>query len=132
MRLILPFLLFFGMILTTNYVNCQVINGYAKVTSLSGATLTLSNVNEAAHTFEDDEWVVLMQMQDDVIGTTANSASFGDLGSIASAGLYEIRQIDSHTESLGLPATITLKSVPTNSYNTCPNCSVQILSLIHI
>ncbi len=128
MRLTPLLLLFFGMIYLSNSANSQVINGYAKVTSLSGATLTLSNVNEAAHTFEDDEWVVLMQMQDDVIGTTTNTVGFGDLGSISSAGLYEIRQIDSHTESLGLPATITLKNVPTNTYNTCPNCSVQIIT----
>lgn len=114
-----------------SYVSCaytQVINGYAKVTSIAGATLNLSNVNEAADSFEDDEWVVLMQMQDNVINTTTNTITFGDLSSINSTGLYEIRQIDSHTETAGVPTSVTLKNVPNFTYNTCTNCSVQIIT----
>jgi hypothetical protein len=112
----------------TNTIQAQVVNGYAKVTGISSATLTLSNVDESADTFEDDEWVVLIQVQDDVIGTATNSATFGSLGSIESTGLHEIRQIDSHTEVLGVPSTITLKNVPNFTYNTGPNSSVQIIS----
>lgn len=106
----------------------QVINAYAKVTNVSGTVLTLSNVDEAAHSFENGEWVVLMQMQDNVIGTTTNVATFGSLGSIQSAGLYEIRQIASHTETAGVPTSITLASTPVNTYNTGANSSVQIIS----
>jgi hypothetical protein len=69
-----------------------------------------------------------MQMQDNVIGNITNTASFGDLGAINSAGLYEIRQIDSHTETAGSPTSITLKNNPNNVYNICVNCSVQVIT----
>lgn len=108
--------------------NAQVINGYAKVTSISGTVLSVSNVNEGGDSFEDDEWVVLIQMQDNVIGTTTNSATFGSLGAIGSVGTYEIRQIDSHTETAGSPTTITLKNAPVNSYSTGANSSLQIVT----
>ena len=106
----------------------QIVNGYAKVSSISGATLTLSNVNEAADSFEDNNWVVLIQIQDNVIGTTTNTSDFGSLGSINSVGLHEIRQIESHTETAGVPTTITLKNSTNYSYNTCTNCSFQIVT----
>src|SRR5690606_10485805 len=106
----------------------QVVNAYAKVTGITGAVLTLSNVDEAAHTFENGEWVVIMQMQGNVIGTTTNDAAFGSLGTIQSTGLYEIRQISTHTEAAGLPTTITLMSNPINTYNFSANTSVQIIS----
>ena len=108
--------------------NAQVINAYAKVSSIAGAVLTVTNVDEAAHTFEDGEWVVLMQMQDNVIGTTTNVVGFGSLGSILSAGRYEIRQIASHTETAGVPTSVTLTSTPVYTYNTGTNSSVQIIS----
>ena len=69
-----------------------------------------------------------MQMQDDVIGSTADDASFGDLGSIQSAGRYEIVTILSHTEAAGLPTSITISGSFTYSYNTGANSSVQIIS----
>lgn len=106
----------------------QVINGYAEVTGIAGAVLTLGAVDEAAHTFEDGEYVVLMQIQDDVIGDVTNTASFGDLGAINNAGVYEIRQINSHTEAAGVPTSITLENVPNFTYNTCANCQVQIIT----
>lgn len=99
------------------------INAYARVVSISGTTLTLANVNETYHTFNVGEKAIIMQMQDDVIGTnTADNASFGDCAAIGSAGLYEV-------------VTITNKSLPnlevsvlSNTYNTCANCRVQIVS----
>jgi hypothetical protein len=54
----------------------QVINGYAEVTAIAGAIFTLGQIDETADTFEDDEWVVIMQMQDNVIGNITNTASF--------------------------------------------------------
>lgn len=121
-------LFLFFIVMCSFGLRAQVVNGYAKVTAISSATLTLSNVNEAADSFEDNEWVVLMQMQGNVIGTTTDVVGFGNLGTINSTGLYEIRQIDSHTESGGLPNTITLKTVPNYTYNICTNCSVQIIT----
>lgn len=109
-------------------LNAQVINGYAEVTGVAGAVFTLGSIDETADAFEDDEWVVVMQMQDNTIGDVTDADSFGDLGSINSAGLYEIRQIDSHTETAGTPTTITLKNAPNNTYSACANCTVQLIT----
>lgn len=106
----------------------QVVNGYAEVTNITGATITLGTVNETGDSFEDGEWIIIMQMQDNTIGDVTNSASFGDLGSINSAGVYEIRQINSHTETGGSPSTITLNNNPNFTYNTCTNCTVQLIT----
>ena len=107
----------------------QVINGYAKVTALSGSTITLSNVNEAADTFEDGEKVLLIQMQDNVIGTnTANATTFGTIATIGSAGNYQLMTIASHTETAGLPTTMTFTTAPTLSFTFNANSSVQIVS----
>jgi hypothetical protein len=112
----------------------QVINAYAKVTAISGTTLTLSNVNQTAHSFAVGDEVVIMQMQDDVIGSnTADNPTFGDLSAIGSAGLYEIRRITDidGNSTLGYtsasPTTLSLASL-TNTYNTGTNSSVQIIS----
>ncbi len=107
----------------------QVINSYAKVTSIAGTTLNLSNVNETNHTFEDGEQIIIMQMQDDVIGAnTADNANFGDLSAIGSAGNFEVRTIASHTESLGVPTSVTVTPALGQTYNTSANSSVQIIS----
>jgi len=106
----------------------QVINGYAEVTGVAGSVLTLGAVDEAAHTFEDGDWVIVMQMQANTIGTTGNNAGFGSLGSIQSAGLYEVSQIASHTETAGSPTTVTLANTPDNTYQTCGRCTVQIIT----
>ena len=77
------------------------LNAYAKVTSVTGSSvLALSNVNIANHTFTVGGQVVVMQMQDNVIGTnTTNASTFGNLSSIANAGKYEIRTIAGQYES---------------------------------
>ncbi|UTW62093.1 T9SS C-terminal target domain-containing protein [bacterium SCSIO 12741] len=107
----------------------QNVNAYATVTGIVGSTLTIDMVDETDDTFEDGEYVVIMQMQDDVIGSnTSNNSSFGNLSNIASAGLYEIRQIDSHTESGGSPNSITLTGSLSNSYNVGSNSQVQVIS----
>lgn len=104
------------------------VNAYARVTNVSGQTLSLSDVDESNDSFEDGEEVIIMQMQDDVLGSTTNDASFGDLGSIASAGLWEVRTIDAHSESGGVPSSITLLSSLNNSYNINSNARVQVIS----
>ncbi|MGD1847288.1 MAG: T9SS type A sorting domain-containing protein [Salibacteraceae bacterium] len=106
-----------------------VINGYATVTGISGSVLTLSNVNEMGDTFEDGEELIIMQMQDSVIGTnTGNNASFGNLGTIRSAGLFERVTIASHTESGGLPTTITVSGSLANHYKIGVNTQVKIIN----
>ncbi|MBL7936493.1 MAG: hypothetical protein JNM51_11875, partial [Bacteroidia bacterium] len=110
----------------------QTLNAYAKVTNINDAntTFTVTNVNEASHTFTVGGSVIIMQMQDDVIGTnTTNIASFGNLGAIANAGVYEIGIISARSPAAGTPTTITLSSPLAGTYNTGANSSVQLITL---
>ncbi|MES2514882.1 MAG: T9SS type A sorting domain-containing protein [Bacteroidota bacterium] len=126
MKYLLPLFVFISVA-----VQAQVLNAYAKIStiSMSKTTLTITNVNQASHTFTVGGEVVVMQMQDDVIGTnTTNIAAFGNLGSIASAGQYEVRTISARSPATGTPTTITLSSALANSYNTGANSAVQLIS----
>lgn len=68
--------------------NAAIVNGYAVVTALSGTSLTVTSVDETNDTFEVGEQIILMQMQDNVIGAnTEDNSSFGTLGSILSTSL---------------------------------------------
>lgn len=106
------------------------VNAYAKVTSVTNSSvLALSNVNIANHTFTVGGQVIVMQMQDDVIGTnTTNASSFGDLSAIANAGIYEIRTISAVTPTSGTPTSVTITPALANTFNTGANSSVQMIS----
>ena len=121
-----------GLLLAIFIVNIKLLSGqvnaYAKVTSIAGSTLNLSNVDESFDTFETGEQVLIMQMQDSVIGESTNVSTFGSLGSILSAGLFEIRVIASVTESGGTPTSITISGGLTNTYNDGSNTSIQLVS----
>ena len=98
-----------------------VINAYARVTAQSGTGLTLSNLSG---TFSAGDAALLVQMQDDVIGAnTANTASFGNLSSIQSAGLYERVLL-----TAAGPTSATLAAVPTTSFHYSANTRVQLVS----
>lgn len=102
------------------------INAYASVTSISGKTLSLTSVNQTYHTFNTGDQIIIMQMQDDVIGSnTSNTTSFGNISTIASAGKYEVATIASVT---GLPGSLKVATALTNTYNTGAGKSVQIIS----
>jgi hypothetical protein len=104
------------------------INAYAKVTSISGTTINLSNVNQTYHTFATGEQIIVMQMQDNVIGgNTSNTSTFGTLATIANAGTYEIATISTIVGG-ATPTSITISSALANTYNTATNGSVQIIS----
>lgn len=110
----------------------QILNAYAKATAVNGAntTFTVTNVNQINHSFSVGGRVIIMQMQDNVIGTnTTNIVSFGDLGSIASVGVYEIGIISSRSPAAGTPTTITLASPLNNTFNTGANSSLQLVTL---
>lgn len=109
----------------------QIVNAYAKIVNIdaSQTTFTVNNVNQSSHTFTVGGKVIIMQMQDDAIGTnTTNASSFGNVGSIQSAGLYEIGIIASRMPATGTPTSIVLSSPLSNSFNTGPNSSVQIIT----
>lgn len=127
MRLIL---LFVALSLLVKLQSQTIVNAYAKVNSIaSGNILSVNNVNETYHTFNNGEKVIIMQMQDDVIGAnTTNAASFGDVGSIGMAGVYEIATIASTAPSPGSPNVITLTAPLANTFNASANASVQIIT----
>ena len=107
-----------------------ILNAYAKITSVTGnSVLTLSNVNNANHTFTAGGQVIVMQMQDNVIGTnTTNVATFGNLSAIANAGRYEVRTIAAVTPTSGTPTSVTLSAGLINTFNVGTNSSVQLIS----
>lgn len=112
----------------------QVINAYAKLTSQAGDDFTVSIDNQAFHSFVVGEYAVIMQVQDDIIGTnTNNNNSFGDISNIENAGYYEIREITSINGnttpgfSTGAISQISLNET-NGSYNFGTNSSVQLIS----
>lgn len=124
-RILLVTLFCFIVLVSTS----QVINAYAEISGIGGSVITLTNLDESFDTFEDGEQIIIMQMQDDVIGgNTADNASFGDIATIASAGLYEIRTISSHVEAAGAPINLTVSSPLSNTYNLSSNSKVQVIS----
>ena len=122
--LALPLISFLS-ITTTSHAQ---VNSYAKVTAINAAKtiLTISNRNETYHTFTAGEQVIVMQMQEDVIGTnTSNNSDFGKLSAIANAGIYEIGTISAIN---GGRTTITLTAALTRSFTIGTNSSVQVIS----
>lgn len=108
----------------------QVINGYAEVTAISGGSLTLGAYNEGIAPFLAGKEVVVMQMQDDVIGTnTADDANFGNLASIQNAGLFEVAVIAAvGRDAFGAPTGLTLGSSLSGSFSNGANSSVQVIT----
>ncbi len=101
-----------------------ILNAYARVVGVSGATVTVDNVNEANAAFAVNGKVILMQMQDDVIGgNTADNATFGNLASIQSAGLFEVRTIIARAG-----VVFTLDQAPAIAFHYGPNASAQMVS----
>jgi hypothetical protein len=104
-----------------------ILNAYARVVGVSGATVTVDNVNEANAAFAVNGKVILIQMQDDVIGgNTADNATFGNLASIQSAGLFEVRTIIARAG-----VVFTLDQAPAIAFHYGPNASAQMVSFPH-
>lgn len=126
MKTLLTLLAFFN----AHFLIAQIVNGYARVTAITGTNITISTtageIDETADTFDNNDLIIVMQMQDNVIGNTTNTSSFGILGSIASAGLYEVRRIVSQTA--GPPRVLTIDAPLTNTYNIGANSSVQVIT----
>lgn len=109
-------------------VEAQIMNAYARVTNYNTVTrrITFTGLNQTYHSFQVGQRLIIMQMQDNVIGTnTGNNANFGNLGTggILNAGLYEIATISAVTAS-----TITISAPLTRTYNPAQGRSVQIIS----
>lgn len=105
------------------------INGYAEITALSANTLTVGTSNETASPFLEGREIILMQMQDDVIGpNTQDNAQFGTLDDIRSAGLFTTARIASVSRSGDVLTTITLSAAPGIAFHFGPNASVQAIT----
>lgn len=107
------------------------VNGYAKVTLIVGPVLTVTNANETYDQFNIGDKVIVMQMQDNVIGSnTSNNASFGNLSSsgLGNAGRYELATVLAVVRTGILPTVITLTAPLGNPYNVGANSSVQIIT----
>lgn len=105
------------------------VNGYAKVSLIAGPVLTVTNSNETYDQFDIGDKVIVMQMQDDVIGSnTSNNSNFGNLSSINNAGKYEVATVLAVVRTGILPTVITLTAPLTNPYNVGANSSVQIIT----
>ncbi len=121
------FLLLF-LVMSVLSVKAQV-NGYAKVTFIAGPALTVSVSNETYDQFNAGDKVLVMQMQDNVIGgNTSNNSNFGNLSSIANAGRYEVATILAVLRTGLLPTIITLTLPLQHTYNIGPNTSVQLVT----
>jgi hypothetical protein len=113
-------------LLAVVHANAQ-INAYAKVTGITGNTLTVSDVNETFHTFETGQKVIVMQMQNaSITGYTTNNTNFGTIASIGSTGLYEIATLANVAESAGLPVSLTLSAPLRNTY--VPGEALQVIT----
>jgi hypothetical protein len=99
------------------------INGYAKITNISGNVLTLSNANTTYGSFTAGQKVIVIQMQGATISSTTNSSSFGSLSSLNSAGLYEVAQISA--VNVGV-TSMTLNASLSNSYDV--NGGLQVVT----
>ncbi len=106
----------------------QHVNGYCRVTSIAGVTLQVTDALEVDDAFEADDQVILIQVQANTIGNTTNSASFGNVGSIGSAGLYEVLEIESVMRTSGDLVEVTLKQAPDNVYDMSSNARVQLVT----
>lgn len=128
MRIIFTLLLFIFSFITPRDTYSQ-LNGYARVTAMDDEMLILSNVNENYGSFTPGQEVIIMQMQDNVIGTnTDNDEDFGKLSQVRSAGLYEIAQVASVSRPGGILNSIQLNNAPGNAYRFNANSSVQIIT----
>ncbi|MBC8032801.1 MAG: T9SS type A sorting domain-containing protein [Chitinophagaceae bacterium] len=110
--------------LLLSYSSKSQINAYARVTSISGVNLSLSDINQTYHTFTVGEEIIVMQMQDDVIGSnTTNTSSYGSISDISSAGLFDIVTISAFSGT-----SLTINTELSNSYHFSASSNVQIIT----
>jgi hypothetical protein len=104
------------------------VNSYARVTAINtGKTqLTIDNRDETYHTFTVGEEVIVIQMQDNVIGAnTANNSGFGSLSAINNAGFYEVAVISAINAGR---TRITLTEALNQNFTFGNNSRVQVVS----
>ncbi len=126
-RTFISILFFFGLPAGCT-LNAQIVNGYASVESIIDRELTIGVQNESHGSFSVGQQVLLMQMQDDVLGNTTNSAAFGSIAGIETAGQYEIHEIEFVERSAELITGITLSTAPATTFNTGDHARLQVVT----
>jgi hypothetical protein len=122
------FVILFSFILSAVTVRSQV-NGYANVTAIAGPLLSISNPDETYDVFNIGDKVMVIQMQDNVIGSnTGNNTNFGDLANISNTGKYEFATIALVARVGGIVNLVTLTGSLNNSFSIGPNSSIQIVT----
>ena len=125
MKRLLQLILF----LVTSLAAASQVNGYANVTSITGPLLSIAGANETYDQFNIGDRILVLQMQDDVIGSnTANNTNFGNLSAIANAGKYEVATVALVARVAGIVNLITLTGPLSNTYSTGPNSNLQIIT----
>lgn len=117
------------------------VNGYASVSSLlPGRKLAIAGSNEISGMFRKNGVVIIIQMQDNVIGSnTNNNINFGNLSTIASTGDYEIATIatvkrndgdgdDDDDDNNNPILEIKLSADLAKTFTTGSNSSLQIIT----
>ncbi len=94
-------------------------------TSGGVSVLTLMNERTSDHNWANDEEVIVIQMQDNVLGDVTNTGLFGGLLSsgIGNAGAYELAKVTTYSSGI-----MTLNRKLTRPFNTGSNASVQVVS----
>ncbi|MHA4847102.1 T9SS type A sorting domain-containing protein [Flavitalea antarctica] len=116
-------------VLLSAYIIRAQVNGYANVTSIAGPVLSISSPIETHDVFNIGDRVMVMQMQDNVIGSnTGNNSNFGDLANISNTGRYEFATIALVARVGGIVNLITLTGSLNSSFTTGANSSVQIIT----
>jgi len=105
------------------------VNGYANITAIAGPILSISNANESYDAFNIGDKVLVLQVQDNVIGSnTANNSNFGDLSNIANTGKYEFATIALVARVAGIVNLITLTGALNNNFTVGANSRLQLIT----
>jgi len=115
-------------LLTVLHTKAQV-NAYARVTAITSTTISVTSPVETYALFAAGAHVIVMQMQDNVIGAnTSNNASFGNLTTMASAGTYEVALVQNVVRSARVVTNVIISSPLAKTFNIGANGTVQLIS----
>ena len=111
------------------------INGYASVSGVSPAnsriTIPDGDSDETYDTFVVGEQAIILQMQDNILGSNADNNSFGDAATnMRSVGYYEVITITNiqYYSPSGNIRRIYYSGTLQNAYHTNSNSSVQVIT----
>ncbi len=102
------------------------INSYAKVTGISGNSLTINNLDGIIGDFSAGRKLMVIQMKGANM-TTTNDINYGNITNLNQSGLHEFIRVQNIT-GLG-PYTVTLDGNLINNYNAPATDFIQVVSV---